>query len=225
MAMGPLIWIIHPTTADRSDSENAKSDDLSRACLMQVRRPNAFAPMIQLAVAICRYPAVERDSCNVYEERVMYQKIVVALDGSESSRWALYEALDMAQLTQARLHAVYIVHPWGVSRYAGYVDSDQLRGVLREDGRIALDEARRAMTERGVPGDTEIEETENAADDVAHCLGRCVQRQGAGLVVMGTQGRHGIGRLLLGSVAEAFLRRVDVPVLVVRSPRDLDGIP
>ena len=155
----------------------------------------------------------------------MYQKIVVALDGSESSRWALYEALEMAQLTQARLHAVYIVHPWGVSRYAGYVDSDQLRDVLREDGRIALDEARRAMTERGVPGDTEIEETENAADDVAHCLGRCVQRQGAGLVVMGTQGRHGIGRLLLGSVAEAFLRRVDVPVLVVRSPRDLDGIP
>jgi nucleotide-binding universal stress UspA family protein len=42
---------------------------------------------------------------------------------------------------------------------------------------------------------------------------------------MGTQGRHGIGRLLLGSVAEAFLRRADVPVLVVRSPRDLDGIP
>ena len=126
----------------------------------------------------------------------MYQKIVVALDGSESSRWALYEALDMAQLTQARLHAVYIVHPWGVSRYAGYVDSNQLRNVLREDGRIALDEARRAMTERGVPGDTEIEETENAADDVAHCLGRCVQRQGAGLVVMGTQGRHGIGRVV-----------------------------
>ena len=47
----------------------------------------------------------------------------------------------------------------------------------------------------------------------------------SGLVVMGTQGLHGIGRLLLGSVAEAFLRRADVPVLVVRSPRDLDGIP
>jgi hypothetical protein len=36
MAMGPLIWIIPPTTADRSGWENAKSDDLSRACLMQV---------------------------------------------------------------------------------------------------------------------------------------------------------------------------------------------
>ncbi|MFM0725964.1 universal stress protein [Paraburkholderia strydomiana] len=155
----------------------------------------------------------------------MYQKIVVALDGSDSSRWALYEALEFAQLTQARLHAVYIVHPWCLSRYAGYFDAEQLRKVLREDGRIALDEARRAMAGRGVRGDTEIEETENAADDVPHCLGRCVQREGAGLVVMGTQGRDGVGRLLLGSVAETFLRRADVPVLLVRCPQDQDGIP
>lgn len=155
----------------------------------------------------------------------MYEKIAVALDGSESSRWALYEALELAQLAGARLHAVYIVHPWCLSRYAGYFDADQLRRVLREDGRVALDEARRAMAERGVPGDTEIEETADAADDIPHCLGRCVQRQGAGLVVMGTQGRHGIGRLLLGSVAEAFLRQAEVPVLLVRLPQDQDEIP
>jgi nucleotide-binding universal stress UspA family protein len=76
-----------------------------------------------------------------------------------------------------------------------------------------------------MPGDTEIEETEDAADDIPHCLARCVQRQGAGLVVMGTQGRHGIGRMLLGSVAEAFLRHADVPVLLVRSPQDLNERP
>ena len=155
----------------------------------------------------------------------MYQKIVVALDGSDSSRWALYEALEFAQLTQARLHVVYVVHPWCMSRYAGYFDPGELRKVLREDGRVALEEARRAMAERGVPGDTEIEETTDAADDIPHCLARCVQRQGAGLVVMGTQGRHGIARSLLGSVAEAFLRGADVPVLLVRRPQDLDEIP
>jgi nucleotide-binding universal stress UspA family protein len=180
--------------------------------------------MIPLAVAI-RGVETRTGGCNVNEERFMYEKIVVALDGSESSRWALYEALEMAQLAQARLHAVYIVHPWCLSRYAGYVDADQLRTVLREDGRVALAEARRAMAERGVPGDTEIDETVDAADDIPRCLARCVQRQGAGLVVMGTQGRHGIGRFLLGSVAEAFLRQADVPVLLVRSPQDQDGIP
>lgn len=181
--------------------------------------------MIQLICRDERYQDVGRGVRNVCEERIMYQKIVVALDGSESSRWALYEALQFAQLTQARLHAVYVVHPWCASRYAGYFNPDQLRDVLREDGRLALDEARRAMAERGVPGDTEIEETESAADDIPHCLARCVQRQGAGLVVMGTQGRHGIGRLLQGSVAETFLRGAHVPVLLVRCPRDQDEIP
>ncbi|MDR6207912.1 universal stress protein [Paraburkholderia graminis] len=154
----------------------------------------------------------------------MYQKIVVALDGSEASKGALYEALNVAQLTQARLHAVYFVHPWCMSPYAGYFDPEQLREVLHEDGRLALDAARQAMVERGVPGDTEIEETEGAADDIAHCLARCVQREGAGLVVMGTQGRHGIERWVLGSVAEAFVRRADVPVLLVRSSDTAHGM-
>jgi len=184
-----------------------------------------FAPMIHLTRRDEQHRDLARDFRKVYEERTMYQKIVLALDGSESSRWALYEALEFAQLTHARLHAVYVVHPWCVSRYAGYFDPDQLRDVLREDGRLALDEARRAMVERGVPGDTEIEETQSAADDIPHCLARCVQRQGAGLVVMGTQGRHGLGRLLQGSVAEAFVRSAHVPVLLVRSPPDQDGIP
>lgn len=147
----------------------------------------------------------------------MFQKIVVALDGSNASKRALYEALNVAELAQARLHAVYVVHPWCMSPYAGYFDPERLREVLREDGRLALDAARQAMAERGVPGDTEIDETDGAADDIAHCLARCVKREGAGLVVMGTQGRHGIGRWVLGSVAEAFARRADVPVLLVRS--------
>lgn len=92
----------------------------------------------------------------------------------------------------------------------------------RDDGRIILEDALVVMAGCCVPGDTEIEETENAADDIPHCLARCVQRQGAGLVVMGTQGRRGIGRWLLGSVAETFLRRADVPVLLVRPPEDPD---
>jgi nucleotide-binding universal stress UspA family protein len=51
-----------------------------------------------------------------------------------------------------------------------------------------------------------------------------VQRQGAGLVVMGTQGRHGIERWVLGSVAEAFVRRADLPVLLVRSLDAANGM-
>ena len=146
----------------------------------------------------------------------MYRKIVLALDGSASSRRALEEALGIALFAHAHVHAVYIVHPWAMSRYAGYYDPEALRKVLREDGRVALEAARKAMTKRGVTGDIEIDETDSAADDIPHCLHRCAQRQGAELVVMGTQGRHGVGRAILGSVAEQFLRMSTCPVMLIR---------
>jgi len=147
----------------------------------------------------------------------MYRKIVLAVDGSDASKRALDEALDIAALARGRLHAVYIVHPWCVSPYAGYSEPEALRKVLREDGQIALEAVRKAMAERGVPGDTEIDETQSSADNIPSCLHRFVQRHGAELVVMGTHGRRGVGRAVLGSVAEQFLRMAACPVMLVRS--------
>lgn len=147
----------------------------------------------------------------------MYRKIVVAVDGSDTSRRALDEALAIAALAHARLHAVYVIHKWSLSPYSGYYDPEALAKVLREDGKIALEEARKAMAERGVPGDAEIDETQGAADDIPSCLQRCAQRQGAALVVMGTHGRHGVGRAVLGSIAEHFVRISTCPVVLVPS--------
>jgi nucleotide-binding universal stress UspA family protein len=59
------------------------------------------------------------------------------------------------------------------------------------------------------------------ADDIKSCLQRCVRRQGGDLVVMGTQGRHGVGRPVLGSVAEQFLRMSTCPVMLIRSETGL----
>jgi nucleotide-binding universal stress UspA family protein len=109
----------------------------------------------------------------------------LAVDGSDASKRALDEALNIAVLVQGRLHVIYIVDPWRVSPYAGYFDPEALRKVLREDGQIAQEAARKAMAERGVADDTEIEETQSPADDVPSCLHRCAQRQDAELVVMG----------------------------------------
>jgi len=147
----------------------------------------------------------------------MYRKIVLAVDGSDASKRALDEVLDIAALAQGRLHAVYIVSPWCVSPYAGYYDPEALRKVLREDGQITLEAVRQAMAERGVAGDTEIDEIQSPADDIPSCLHRFVQRHGAELVVMGTHGRRGVGRAVLGSVAEQFLRMATCPVILVRS--------
>lgn len=124
----------------------------------------------------------------------MYQKILLAVDGSDASKRAVEEAFRIAALARARVHALYVVSKWGVAPYAGYYEPEALGTVLREDGRIVLEGVRAAMAERGIPGDIEIDETQNAADDIPSCLERCVQRQNIDLVVMGTHGRRGAAR-------------------------------
>jgi nucleotide-binding universal stress UspA family protein len=151
----------------------------------------------------------------------MYHKILLAIDGSDASLWALDHALGIATLAHASLHAVYIVHPWRLSEYAGYYDPEDLCKVLREDAKAALEAARAAMAKRGVRGTTKIVETQSAADDIVSCLQRCGQHHDAGLVVMGTHGRHGVSRAMLGSVAERFVRMATCPVLLVRSRADV----
>ena len=152
----------------------------------------------------------------------MYSKILLAIDGSDSSRRALDEACRVAVLSGARVHAVYVVDKWGLSPYAGYYDPEALGRVLHADGHGILQSAREVLTEQGVECDMEIDDTHDRSDDVAHCLQRCAQRQGAELVVMGTHGRHGLRKAILGSVAERLLHMARCPVLLVRSDASSD---
>jgi nucleotide-binding universal stress UspA family protein len=146
----------------------------------------------------------------------MYRKILLAADGSDASQRAVNEALKLATLVQGRVHAVYVVHKWGLAPYAGYLDPDALGRVLNEDGRLALEEVTQAMKVSNVPGEVEICETTGKSDAIPQCLQRCAEIQQADVIVMGTHGRHGVGRLALGSVAEGLLRISTCPVMVVR---------
>jgi len=146
----------------------------------------------------------------------VYRRILLAVDGSDSARRATQEAVALAALAHARVHAVYVVHKWGLAPYSGYFDPDALGRVLNEDGRLALEEVRRAMVDQQVAGSIEICETLGKSDSIPECLQRCARMQEADLVVMGTHGRHGVSRAVLGSVAEGVLRISSCPVLVVR---------
>jgi len=146
----------------------------------------------------------------------MYQKILVALDGSDTSVEALDEALRMASVTKGSLHVVCVVDQAPFLPYAGYYDPEALIDAARKDSAKVLEKARDAITQMGLTGDTELAETESIGDDVPNCLKRAADRCGADLVVMGTHGRRGLRRMVLGSVAERFLRIATVPVLMVR---------
>jgi nucleotide-binding universal stress UspA family protein len=150
----------------------------------------------------------------------MYTNIVVALDGSEASKRALSEAIQLARLARGKLTAVFVLDQSAAFTYAGACDPHLLTDAARQVGQSFLTSALDQMRELDVAGDTEIVETQGIAEDIASALLRCAERRGADLVVMGTHGRRGLRRMVLGSVAERFARFATCPVLLVREEAD-----
>ncbi|MFM0491617.1 universal stress protein [Paraburkholderia sp. SIMBA_055] len=145
----------------------------------------------------------------------MYKKILVAVDGSETSARALSAALNLARESDARLQPLFVVDvPLLTYDVPGY-DPSNVRSALVEDGKRVLADATALMTASGVKGPSRLVETELAGDDIAHRILAAAQEFGADVVVIGTHGRRGVQRLMLGSVAERFLRIATCPVLLI----------
>ncbi|EDZ99933.1 UspA domain protein [Burkholderia sp. H160] len=146
----------------------------------------------------------------------MYQHILVALDGSDFSKRALKEAVSLAVLTKGVVHPVYVVDKTPIFSYAGYYDPITLIDALRKDGHSVLDEAQQTCVDAEVPCRAELIESESLSDDVASAVLRHAEQIHADLLVMGTHGRRGVRRLVIGSVAERVLRFSRCPVLLLR---------
>lgn len=146
----------------------------------------------------------------------MYSLILVAIDGSPTSSNALGEAVKLAQLSGARLRIAHIVDPirrmTGFERPEVYV-REILPALLRE-GEAVLAGARSQSEAAGVQTDTVL--IEGAGEAVWQLLVNDAKTSGASLLVVGTHGRKGVNRVLLGSDAEQVARNATVPVLLVR---------
>jgi len=145
----------------------------------------------------------------------MYDEILLPTDGSPAAASALDHAIDLARTYDARLHALYVVD---ASAYAGVETGGEMliRG-LEEEGDAAVDRVRDAAEDAGVEVTTTVESGNPYRGILDY-----VETAGIDLVVMGTHGRSGLERFLLGSVTERVVRSADVPVLTVREP-DRDG--
>jgi nucleotide-binding universal stress UspA family protein len=146
----------------------------------------------------------------------MYQHILVALDGSSFSKRALKEAVNLAVLTKGVVHPIYVVDKTPIFSYAGYFDPITLVDALRQDGRSVLEEAEQACVDAEVPCRAELIESESLSDDIATIVLRHGDQVHADLLVLGTHGRRGVQRLVIGSVAERVLRFSRCPVLLLR---------
>lgn len=147
----------------------------------------------------------------------MYQHILVAVDGSETSKHALQAAIGLAGDCRAKLTALYVVDNTPVLYDVGYYDPSVLRRALIEEGDRVVAEAAQAMQAAGLHGSTQVVEVELLGDDIAHQIEQAALAAQADVVVMGTHGRRGFRRLMLGSVAERYVRVSSRPVLLIPS--------
>lgn len=142
----------------------------------------------------------------------MYRSIVVAFDGNEQSQRALDEAVRLGTGSQATVRVVFVADAAALSSYPV-----RYRDEVFGNARRMLDGARERVRAAALACETYVLETQNTTDSVARCLQRFVTQIQGDLVVMGTHGHTGIRRLVLGSVAEAFLRHAACPVLLIHS--------
>ncbi len=147
----------------------------------------------------------------------MYEKILVPTDGSGTAEAAVDHALDLAEKYEAGLHALYIIDTDSMSLSLGAEQLDRIEQgqygemeEVRERAERATGHVADRARERG------LETVEHVSAGKPHSLiADYIEDNGIDLVVMGSHGRSGIRRALLGSVTERTLRSTHVPVLVV----------
>ncbi len=146
----------------------------------------------------------------------MYQRILVPIDGSETSVRALQEAIKLAN-RKAQLRLVYVLEETYLLDAEGYayIDYDSLQKALRDTGQRALAQAAEQVRRLGATAETVLLEAKG--ERIANVIDGDARAWKADLIVLGTHGRSGLNRLLLGSVAEGVARVAQVPVLLVRA--------
>lgn len=145
----------------------------------------------------------------------MYQRILVPINGSSTSERALQEAIKLAD-GKAQVRLVYVLEeimPIGAEGY-DFVNSASLQKAARKAAEKTLTEAAEKAQQSGAP--VEFTLLDDLGQGVVDTINNEALNCSADLIVIGTHGRTGLTRLLLGSIAEGVVRESSVPVLLIR---------
>ncbi|QIB75584.1 universal stress protein [Halogeometricum borinquense] len=147
-----------------------------------------------------------------------YDEILIPTDGSEPASAAVEHGLAIAEKSGARVHAVNIVDVGNVSANPTYTLPSEVIAQLESEGETVTEEIASQARERGLEAVTEVRE-----GFPAKTLLDYANENDIGLIAMGTAGRTGLNRYLLGSTTERIVRQSDVPVLAVNARDEQDG--
>jgi nucleotide-binding universal stress UspA family protein len=153
----------------------------------------------------------------------MYRTILVAIDDSHCARAALTEAIHLAASCNAHLEILHVTD-YGFLQHEldqGALSTQRLQ--LAGAGKTLLSRASVIAKAAHVPHTTALVDDMSVLGDIAAEVRKFAGTCGAQIIVVGTHGRRGIRRLLVGSVAESLARECSVPVLLVREPIHAEG--
>lgn len=137
----------------------------------------------------------------------MYDDVLVATDGSDGAQDAVDEAIDLADLTDATLHVLSVAE--GTDVPVPEAELVAVEEAMDTVASTAVDDVQQRANASGVATETAVSEGDPAEQVLVYA-----QEHDVDIVVMGTDGRSGLDRVLLGSVAETVLRSAERPVLV-----------
>lgn len=139
-----------------------------------------------------------------------FRRILIPTDGSEYTKAAIAQGLELARLVNAQVTALYVVDQTSFVNFPMDSTVVSIYSLLEKEGKDAVDYVQQEGEKRGVHVEIAIAEGSPAKKIVD-------EAKNYDLVVMGTLGRSGFSKLLLGSVAERVVRFAPCPVLVVRA--------
>jgi len=151
----------------------------------------------------------------------MFERILVAIDGTPTANRGLRAAMELAVDQRATVFALHVIDDAALmtSLDAAYVPSayiDRYYDGLRERGRKLLAKAETFARSCGVECKPVLVETMGRS--IAQTILRQARTLRAEVIVLGTHGRRGLQRMLMGSDAEEVVRDANVPVMLVRNP-------
>lgn len=144
----------------------------------------------------------------------MYKHIMVAVDGSETGNLALDNAIILAKEQNSELRIVHVFDETALSYSTRYSNAVELQKEFIDAGKDILKEAKKKADQHGIKAETVFLES---LKGVSRELADYAKTWPADVIVIGTHGRSGINRLLLGSVAEKLVRLSTAHILLIPS--------
>ena len=149
------------------------------------------------------------------KEKAIFHHILVPVDGSEPSNAGIALALRLAKEQRASVTFVHAIETAKITAMTSTSPMDPRYAIeaVESSAKAFLDEARAHASGSGVPIETVMVD-----GDCISCILDLARKLKADLLVVGSHGRGGVPRAILGSVAEGLLRRSEIPVLVTHLP-------